>query len=671
MLTLFPTHALQLSLVPAGHQANRASKLMENPQLTIHLPPTAPPSPIPSSRNDELLFSSKNPNNNSQSASAFRGSSQLESAEKTALTGPAPMLPKHQHERPHISAHHLSQSSNASTDSSKTAVTGFPPTFLGLSGANTPSEDLARGVAGAATAAVFPSSKLEEEDGAVYLADGHSPIFTGSVTSQLRKVLDNIDVDLCEVNGENAFFIANLSEVYRQHIRWVKALPRVTPFYAVKCNPDPYVLRLLSALGCGFDCASNGEIQSVLDLGVSPTRIIYANPCKAASFVRQARLQQVSLTTFDNTDELTKMKRFHPDCKLVVRILTDDSKSVCQLGLKFGAPLDSVPRLLAKARALDLDVVGVSFHVGSGCYDAGAFADAISRARRAFDMGAEAGYEFSLLDVGGGYAHDNFDQIAGVLGEAIDEQFPDSEFGPSNAARRRPLNIIAEPGRYYVQRAFVLATNIIARRDGRRSAEEEEEEEGMEQETDEQVEDAPMGGEGPGADAEAEAEAKTDDKPKVMYYQNDGVYASFNCILFDHAVVHPRVLTLQRQFVYDESLPAPGVPSALPCPLPPPPDKGDDAGAAADPLELQPCSVWGPTCDSIDCVKELAYLPQGLEVGDWLVYSDMGGYTLCAASSFNGLRPSEVRYTFGGEDEVGAKEVQLLLTGVEAAAAAS
>ncbi len=33
-------------------------------------------------------------------------------------------------------------------------------------------------------------------------------------------------------------------------------MPRVTPFYAVKCNPEPGVLRLLNSLGTGFDCAS-------------------------------------------------------------------------------------------------------------------------------------------------------------------------------------------------------------------------------------------------------------------------------------------------------------------------------------------------------------------------------------------------------------------------------
>jgi ornithine decarboxylase len=158
--------------------------------------------------------------------------------------------------------------------------------------------------------------------------------------------------------------------------------------------------------------------------------------------------------TFDNVDELYKVARISPAAKLVLRILTDDSKSLCRLGLKFGAPLITVPGLLAKAKDLGLDVIGISFHVGSGCYDPSAFADAVRWARSAFDMGFAAGYNFTVLDVGGGFEDTTFEATAGVLRDAINLYFPD----------RARLRIIAEPGRFFVSRAFSLAANIIARR---------------------------------------------------------------------------------------------------------------------------------------------------------------------------------------------------------------
>jgi ornithine decarboxylase len=47
--------------------------------------------------------------------------------------------------------------------------------------------------------------------------------------------------------------------------------------------------------------------------------------------------------------------------------------------------------------------VGVSFHVGSGCGDPPAFHRAIASARMVFDVGTSLGYNFHLLDIGGGY----------------------------------------------------------------------------------------------------------------------------------------------------------------------------------------------------------------------------------------------------------------------------
>lgn len=232
------------------------------------------------------------------------------------------------------------------------------------------------------------------------------------------------------------------------------------PPTAVKCNPDPYVLRLLAALGTGFDCASTGEIAQVLALAppghIDPARIIFANPCKPASFIRSAAARGVHLMTFDNADELHKTARAHPAAQLVLRILTDDSKSRCAFGTKFGAPPAHVRALLELARELRLAVVGVSFHVGSGCYDPRVYADAVRRARAAFDVARECGFAPTLLDVGGGFEDALFERAAACLAAALDESFPDR--------RERGVRVVAEPGRYYVANAFQLAANIIARR---------------------------------------------------------------------------------------------------------------------------------------------------------------------------------------------------------------
>ena len=57
-------------------------------------------------------------------------------------------------------------------------------------------------------------------------------------------------------------------------------------YVAVKANNDLPTMKILASLGCGFDCASRGEIEKVLSLGVSPLDIIYAHPCKDPEDIR-------------------------------------------------------------------------------------------------------------------------------------------------------------------------------------------------------------------------------------------------------------------------------------------------------------------------------------------------------------------------------------------------
>lgn len=99
-----------------------------------------------------------------------------------------------------------------------------------------------------------------------------------------------------------------------------------------------------------------------------------------------------------------------------------------------------------------------SFHVGSGCLDEHAFEDAVVRAREAFDIGQALGFDFSLLDVGGGFPGADvqdgitFEKVAAVLGPAVDTLFPPN------------VRVIAEPGRYFVASAFTICTGVIGRR---------------------------------------------------------------------------------------------------------------------------------------------------------------------------------------------------------------
>ncbi|KAM6912423.1 ornithine decarboxylase [Xenentodon cancila] len=374
-------------------------------------------------------------------------------------------------------------------------------------------------------------------------------------------------------DDRDAFYVCDLGDVLKKHLRWARALPRITPFYAVKCNDSRAVLMTLASLGTGFDCASKTEIQLVQSLGVDPSRIIYANPCKQVSQIKYASAHGVQMMTFDSEVELNKVARCHDNAKLVLRIATDDSKAVCRLSVKFGAPLKACRGLLERAKELGLDVIGVSFHVGSGCTDKDTYTKAIADARCVFDMGEELGFNMDLLDIGGGFPGSDdselkFEEITAVINPALDKYFP-SDAG---------VKVIAEPGRFYVASAYTLVVNIIAKKVV------------MDEDS-----------------VSDEEEQGTSDRT-LMFYVNDGVYGSFNCILYDHAHCFP---VLHKK------------------------PKPDEA--------MYPCSIWGPTCDGLDRIVEQCFLPD-LQVGDWLVFENMGAYTVAASSTFNGFQRPDIYY---------------------------
>ena len=136
--------------------------------------------------------------------------------------------------------------------------------------------------------------------------------------------------------NEQPFYIIDIGEIITAYEKWTTCFPNIKPYYAVKCNPNPVLLTVLNCLGTYFDCASENEIKSILELTNDPNKIIFANPCKMSSQIKYARANEVDLMTFDCEDELYKIKLYHPYAKLILRLAVDDSKSVCKFNCKFG-----------------------------------------------------------------------------------------------------------------------------------------------------------------------------------------------------------------------------------------------------------------------------------------------------------------------------------------------
>ncbi|NXD74279.1 AZIN2 inhibitor, partial [Eolophus roseicapillus] len=377
-----------------------------------------------------------------------------------------------------------------------------------------------------------------------------------------RDLLENLLVELCQAGDQQAFFMADLGDIVKKHLQLLKALPRVKPFFPVKCNSSEGVIRLLAELGTGFACTNKAEIARVQSIGVPPDKIFYSSPCKQLAHIKYAASHGVQLMAFDNEVELSKVARSHPRARMLLGIAADSSPSA-HPSMMFGTTLKSCRHLLEMAKEQAVEVVGISFHLGSRGLEPQAFTQAVAAAQLAFDMGTELGFQMHLLDIGGGFpgtedTRARFKEMAAVINSALDSYFPDG----------RGVEIMARPGRYYVTSAFTLAATITAR------------------------EEVPM--EHPGSDSGWDGTS-----PPIavagLWAPGVGGDETGHCI-----PIIPNgypIFSLQR-----------------PCPDHP----------------SHSSSLRGPLGHADDRLADGLDLPQ-LQVGDWLIFEDMGAYSITTA----------------------------------------
>ena len=344
------------------------------------------------------------------------------------------------------------------------------------------------------------------------------------------------------------------SVLEKQYQRFRKCLPDVTPYYAIKANPHPEIIKAFIKLGTSFDVASAAEMRQVLSLGAHPSKIIFANTIKSVEDILFTKKRRVRLMTFDNEPELYKLAKFYPGAHVLVRIKVTNQGSVVELSLKFGADSDQAFYLLRKAKTLGLVPMGVSFHVGSQSTNVENYIQALEITSGIFKEAMENDLPLKIVDIGGGFPIQHFDNEVGVNFERMASQIRPH----LKALFDKRVKFIAEPGRFLVGPAGVLVTQVMGR---------------------------------------------TFRNNKNYYYLNDGVYADFSGMIFDHCRYEFKTLRRGQKFL-----------SAL----------------------------AGPTCDSFDTLSLNEEIPE-LYVDDVVYVKNIGAYSCASATAnFNGFSPAKI-----------------------------
>jgi len=255
---------------------------------------------------------------------------------------------------------------------------------------------------------------------------------------------------------EGPCLVLDLDVVRDNYLGFAKALPDTRVFYAVKANPAPEILRLLTELGSSFDVASINETERVLTAGCPAERISYGNTIKKESEIAAAYRLGVTLFAVDCEAEVEKVARAAPGSRVICRIHCDGSGSEWPLSRKFGCEPDYATDILELAHKRGLLPHGISFHVGSQQHNIEAWDRALASAAAIFRACAERGITLSMVNLGGGFPAKYLRKTPKLesYGKAI-----------FRALRRHFGNAIPEtiiePGRGLVGNAGVIAAEVV------------------------------------------------------------------------------------------------------------------------------------------------------------------------------------------------------------------
>jgi len=298
--------------------------------------------------------------------------------------------------------------------------------------------------------------------------------------------------ELARKHGTPIFVIDHdkLRENYREFREY---LPTVQVYFAVKANSNPEIVKTLFDMGSSFDVASMPEFMIVHEyIKNMPKKerqdwiwdkIIYANTIKPIETL-EALDKYNPLVTFDNIEELKKLKAHAPHAGLVLRIRVPNTGSMVELSSKFGAHPGEAVDLIIMAFDMGLVVEGLSFHVGSQCTNFENYVVALQLSADIInEVETRTGRKIRILDIGGGFPvkyHPDvkdFRILARKLNTEIKRLFP------------KDMQILAEPGRFLVANTAELVAKVVGKavRDG-----------------------------------------------KTCYYINDGVYHTYSGQVFDH-----------------------------------------------------------------------------------------------------------------------------------------
>ncbi len=278
--------------------------------------------------------------------------------------------------------------------------------------------------------------------------------------------VDDLQVAEIAKHVGTPFYLYSISQLKENFKSYVNAFSNsnVLICYAVKANSNLTLLKVLSTLGSGADCVSQGEIRKSLIAGISPGKIVFAGVGKSEEDLIYALQNDILNFNVESIPELLLLNqvalRLNKTANIAIRINANiDSKTHAKIntGLKsnkFGIDVAQIPGIAVALRDLKgVNLRGLAIHIGSQITSLSPYREAYHTLLEQADLIRSLNCNIEYLDLGGG------------LGISYDQENPPTIYQYAQLVNEmfhnKPYKLIIEPGRSMVADIGILVTSVI------------------------------------------------------------------------------------------------------------------------------------------------------------------------------------------------------------------
>lgn len=272
---------------------------------------------------------------------------------------------------------------------------------------------------------------------------------------------------------ETPFYLYSEKVLTNQYLSFMSAakdnnIPNPLVCFALKANPNPWLVRTLASLGSGADTVSGGEMERALECGIDPSKIVFSGVAKNEKEIRSALKAGILSINVESVSEMEMIAQcaseLHLKAQVALRInpkvnvITHKHISTGNKSHKFGMLTSDARELIAdKSLWEHVNLVGLSIHIGSQLTDLTATSQAI---KEMVALANEIPFPLKFIDVGGGlgidYSIEDENKISSpnqymkIVGEAL-----------AGLKQKNEVMTVFEPGRFIAARCGVLVSKIV------------------------------------------------------------------------------------------------------------------------------------------------------------------------------------------------------------------